>query len=180
MPDPQNITQKIRITGTGKVTVPNGNVILKSGTAVLNIVGAEFVVNNGNLQLDVAGSKFLMTNGKLRTFGNFQQTGNTVECITGSIVEIGDELAGGTFNTTGNTSSSADWQNDGGYRYLSNNCINVTHDFQLQSSGTGTGLNGVDIICNNCIEIGDRGANHATPTASVSYTHLTLPTIYSV
>ena len=163
--DNENVTTKIRITGTGKVVVPNGNLLLKSSTAVIFVDGVELVVNAGNLGLDNTGSRFLMNNGTLRTFGNFQQTSGTVICITGSTIEIGDELAGGTFNTTGNPSSSANWQNDGGYRYLLNNCINVTHDFQLQSSGSGTGISGVDVICQCCIEIGDRGANHALPTA---------------
>ncbi|KAA3623789.1 MAG: hypothetical protein DWQ02_24045 [Bacteroidetes bacterium] len=34
----------------------------------------------------------------------------------------------------------------------------------MQSSGSGTGTNGVDVIINCCFEIGDRGANNATGT----------------
>ena len=45
-----NVTQKIRIFGTGTVIVPNGDLILKSGSAVLFIDGPTLVVKNGNLK----------------------------------------------------------------------------------------------------------------------------------
>ncbi len=161
---PDEVTNKIRISGGGTVIVQNGDLLLKSSGAVLNLEGVEFIVNNGNLKLDEVSSRFIQNGGALRTYGNFQQKENSVICITDTDIEIGDEEADGQFNTTGNNSTSANWQNDGGYRYLENNCINVTHDYQLESSGSGSGTNGVDVIINCCFEIGDRGPNHATPT----------------
>ena len=105
-----------------------------------------------------------MQGGALRTYGNFQQTTHTVVCITGTEIEIGEENANGIFNTTGNLNSAANWQNDGGYRYLNSVCVNVTQDYQLSSTGTGQGINGRDVIINSCFEIGDRGENHANGT----------------
>lgn len=163
--DHQNITQKIRITGDGTITVVNGNVSLQTASAVLVIDGPEFIVNNGNFMLEAAGARTIIQNSTLRTFGNFQQTPKTFVCIRNCEVEIGDENANGTFNTHGNNFSSADFQNDGGYRYLEEVCINVTHDWQLQSTGNGTVTGGgLDVYINVCAEIGDAGANHATPT----------------
>ncbi|MEK7831964.1 MAG: SdrD B-like domain-containing protein, partial [Acidobacteriota bacterium] len=158
-----NVTNKIRLTGSGTVIVNNKDLLLKSSGAVVFVNGPTLIVNNGNLKTEVAGARFIMTNGTLRTYGNFQQSPNSVVCITNSTVDIGEEQAG--VNFTSQTSTSADFQNDGGYRYLNTVCMNVTHDFQLQSTGSGTGLNGVDVIINSCIEIGDRGLNHATPTS---------------
>ncbi len=161
--NPNNVTQKIRIRGTGTVIVNNSDLLLKSSGAVVYVEGAGLYTNNGNLKTEAAGARFLMVNGTLRTSANFQQSPNSVVCITNSTVDIGEEQIG--VNFTPNLSTSADFQNDGGYRYLNTVCMNVTHDFQLQSTGSGTGLNGVDVIINSCIEIGDRGLNHATPTA---------------
>lgn len=158
-----NVNQKIRITGTGTVTVNNKNLILKTSNAVVFIDGPTLILNNGNLQLDASGSRYIQHGGVLRTYGNFQQTTNSVVCIIGTVVDIGEEQAGENF-VHGASSTSANFQNDGGYRYLEDVCMNVTHDFQLQSTGSGTGLNGVDVIINSCIETGDRGLNHATPT----------------
>ena len=157
-----NVTQKIRISGTGTVTVKDVNLILKSSSAVVYLDGITFVVENGNIQLDASGSRFLMDGGALRTYGNFQQSsvGATVVCIEGTAIDIGEEQNGPEF-VPGQASTSADWQNDNGYRYIKDCCINVTHDVQLQSSGSGTGLNGVDIWINDCIEVGDRGNNDA-------------------
>jgi uncharacterized repeat protein (TIGR01451 family) len=162
---PDNVTQKIKITGSGTVIVPNTDLLLKSANAVIYLDGPTLIVNNGNLQLTTTGSRFIMNGGKLQTFGNFQQTIETVVCITGTKVEVGEEEADGLFNTTGNTKSAANWQNDGGYRYLNSVCVNVTQDYQLQSTGNGQGINGLDVIIDCCFEIGDRGLNHATPTA---------------
>ncbi|NJN33162.1 MAG: hypothetical protein HC817_01830 [Saprospiraceae bacterium] len=162
---PDNVTKRIRITGSGKVVVPNTDLLLTSANAVIYLDGPTLVVNNGNLQLTTTGSRFIMNGGKLQTFGNFQQTSETVVCLTGTKVEIGEEQADGLFNTTGNNNSAANWQNDGGYRYLNGVCVNVTQDYQLQSTGNGQGINGLDVIINCCFEIGDRGLKHATPTA---------------
>jgi len=159
-----NITGKIRITGDGTLIVPNPNLILNSSNAIVYIDGPELIVNNGNLQLPAAGAKFIMKNGVLRTYGNVQQSPGTFVCITDSEMEIGDEEVNGQFQTTGNNSTSANFQNDGGYRYLKDVCFNVTHNFDLSSSGTGTGVSGVDVLINVCAEIGDRGLNNATPT----------------
>jgi hypothetical protein len=162
--DADNVTEQIRITGTGKVTVQSVSLMLKSSSAVVYIDGPELVIENGNLQVDEAGARFLMTNGILRTYGNIQQQPNSVICIIGSIVDCGEEEAGVDF-VPGQPSTSADFQNDGGYRFMEEVCINITHDCQLQSTGSGTGLNGVDVWINCCVEVGDRGENHATPTA---------------
>ena len=158
-----NVVNKIRISGTGTVTVTGTNLLLKSSGAIVFIDGPTLILDNGNLSLDASGARYIQHGGALRTFANFQQTGNTVVCITDTDIEIGEEEAGTNFTVENFT--SANWINDGGYRYLENNCINVTQNFQLQSSGSGTGINGRDVIINCCIEIGDKGPNHATPTA---------------
>lgn len=158
-------TQKIRISGTGTVIIQNSNLQLESSNAAVVLDGVELILNNGDIQLPESGARFIMNNGILRTYGNFQQSPGTIVVIENSVVEIGDELVGGLFNTTDNESTSANFQNDGGYRYLNNVCINVTHDYQLQSTGSGSGLSGVDVLINVCLEVGDRGENHATPTA---------------
>ncbi len=169
--DCQDFKAVARITGCGTVLIPNSlNLQFKSSGATLVIDGPDLIVNGGSLQLDESGSKFLMNGGALRIFGNFQQTGNTVQCITGTSIEVGEESASegfteGKFNSSSNTQSASNWQNDGGYRYLKDCCINVTQDYQLQSSGSGSGINGVDVIINCCIEIGDRGSSNATSTA---------------
>ena len=62
------------------------------------------------------------------------------------------------------TSSPAHFINNGGYRYLNNVCINVTRDYVLSGSGTGEGINGVDVLIDVCAEIGDQGPGHATTT----------------
>lgn len=160
---PENVTSRIRLQGTGTVIIENNNLILKSSNAILYVSGVELIVKNGNIQLESSGSRFLMEEGVLRTSGNFQQKPFTIVCIEGSIVDIGEEEAGVDF-VPGVKSTSADFQNDGGYRYISNVCMNVTHDVQLQSTGSGSGLNGVDIWVNSCVEVGDRGLTHATPT----------------
>ena len=168
--DCQDFKMSAKITGTGTVRVPNSlNLQFKSSDALLYIDGPNLVVNGGNMQLDETGARFIMIGGILQIFGQFQQKEETVECITGTLVEVGDEDASasftvGQFNDLGNNSSSSDWQNDGGYRYLKDLCVNVTHDFQLQSSGSGTGINGVDVIIDCCFEIGDRGHMNATLT----------------
>jgi hypothetical protein len=160
---PSNITNKIKITGSGTVVVNGQDLALMSSNAVLHIEGPTLVVL-GNFKLESPGARFIMVGGALRTSHNIQQTANTGICISTASVEVGEEEAGSDFYSQANF-TSADFQNDGGYRYLNNVCLNVTQNFQLQSSGTGTGTNGVDLILNSCIEIGDKGANHATGTS---------------
>ena len=160
---PSNITNKIKITGSGTVVVNGQDLALMSSNAVLHIEGPTLVVL-GNFKLESPGARFIMAGGALRTSHNIQQTANTGICISTASVEVGEEEAGSDFYSQANF-TSADFQNDGGYRYLNNVCLNVTQNFQLQSSGTGTGTNGVDLILNSCIEIGDKGANHATGTS---------------
>jgi len=162
--NPESITNKIRITGKGTVFIANANLKLESSGAAVVIDGPTLIVNNGNIEVNSSGARFMMNNGVLRTHGNVQQKPFSIISIENSEVEIGDEAADGVFNTKGEASTSADFQNDGGYRYLNNVCMNVTHDYQLQSTGSGTGLNGVDVLINVCVEIGDRGLHHATPT----------------
>jgi len=73
-------------------------------------------------------------------------------------MEIGDEEVNGYFNLDDEKYTSANFQNDGGYRYLENVCLNVTQDYQLESSGDGTASGGgLDIWKNVCAEIGDAG-----------------------
>jgi len=162
--DPEKITNKIRITGNGTVIIPNSNLKLEGSDAAVVIEGATLLIENGDIQIESSGAKFIMNNGVLRTHGNVQQKPNSILAITDSEVEIGDEVANGIFTNDGNSGTSANFQNDGGYRYLNNVCLNITHDYQLESTGSGIGLSGVDVLINVCMEVGDRGANHATPT----------------
>ncbi|MCE7926873.1 MAG: hypothetical protein DYG98_27880, partial [Haliscomenobacteraceae bacterium CHB4] len=172
---PSNVTQKIRITGTGTVNVENSDLLLKSATAVLVVDGPTLQVRKGNFKLETAGSSAIFNNAVLRVSGNTQLTGSiavmpqTSLCMFNCTVEIGDEIADGYFSSD-NTSSSSDFQNDGGYRYLQYVCINITHDLQLSSSGNGTASGGgLDVFINVFAEIGDRGANHASATAFGTY-----------
>ncbi|MBX2893186.1 MAG: hypothetical protein KF734_19905, partial [Saprospiraceae bacterium] len=164
---PNNVTQKIRITGTGIVNVENSDLLLKSSNAVLVVDGPELRIRNGNFKLETAGSRAIFNNAILRVSGSTQLSGSiavmpqTSLCMTNCIVEIGDEQAGGYFSA-GGVSTSADFQNDGGYRYLAYVCLNVTHDLQLSSAGNGTASGGgLDVFINVVAEIGDRGPNHA-------------------
>ncbi len=158
-----NINVKIRITGSGTVTVNNKNVLLKSSGAVLFIDGPTLVINNGCLVLTVPGSKYIQIGGTLQCAGHVEQVSNTVFCMTGVTIEIGQEKAGRKY-ALGSTTTSAAFLNDGGYRYLENNCLNITSSFLLYATGSGTGINGVDVIKDCFFEIGDRGSNHALTT----------------
>jgi len=161
---PADIVTRIRISGSGKVIVQNSDLILKSTTAVLYLEGVELVVDNGNLKLDVSGSRLIMNGGTLRTAFNLEQVGNTTQCFSNAVLEIGDEQIGGTFNAGNALNTSGSWTNDGGYRYVTSSCTNVTSDMELSSSGTGTGTSGVDILVNSCFEIGDAGPVNAIDT----------------
>ena len=156
----ENVTGKIRISGTGTVIVRNKNLTLNSANAVVFIEGATLIVDNGCLTLPVAGGRYIQNCGGLRVTGGFHQTPNTGVCISNTSVDIGQEKAGPKF-TTGSTFTSAHFQNDGGYRYLDNNCMNITSHFILKATGSGSGTNGVDIIKDCFIEVGDAGIVHA-------------------
>lgn len=160
---PSNVTNKIKITGTGTVVVNGEDLALKSAGAVVYLEGPTLIVL-GNLKVESSGARFIMVGGALKTSQNIQQISSTGICITNASVDVGEEEAGSEFYSQA-SHTSADFQNDGGYRYLNNVCLNVTQNFQLLSSGTGTGVNGVDLILNSCIEVGDQGANHAMGTA---------------
>jgi hypothetical protein len=162
--DPENVTGTIQITGTGTVVVDSVDLLLMTSAALVYINGPTLIINNGNLQLTTSGARFLMNGGNLQTHGNFQQAPNTIVCITGTKIEIGDEAANGIFNRDNAANTAANWQNDGGYRYLNGVCVNVTQDYQLSSTGTGQGTSGRDVILNSCFEIGDRGNTHANQT----------------
>lgn len=160
---PSNITNKIKITGTGTVVVNHEDLVLKSATAVLQIDGPTLIVL-GAIKVETAGARFIQTSGTLRTVRDVRQYANTGICISNTSVEIGEEKAGTEFYSQADC-SAASFINDGGYRYLSAVCMNVTQDFQLLSTGTGTGTNGVDLIKNACIEVGDKGNSNATTHA---------------
>jgi hypothetical protein len=150
----EDMKQRIRIIGTGTLRVVNGNLKLSDANSLIVVEGPELIINNGNLIFE-KGSVGTFRNVRLRTSGNIQQSEGSTLCITNSEVEVGDEQAGGRFNTTGNQYTSANFQNDKGRRYLNTVCMNVTHDYQLQSGG------GEDILINVCAEIGDQGGTHA-------------------
>lgn len=159
-----NVTGKIRISGTGTVTINNSNLKLNSASAVVYLNGPTLIVNNGNIQIVTSGARYIQTGGSLFTYGNFEQSTNTSVCITNAVVNIGEEQSGRNFVNTA-SSTSANMQNNGGYRFLENSCINITHDFQLLSTGNGSGTNGLDVIKGCYIEVGDQGSNNAFGSA---------------
>ncbi len=158
-----NITNRIKITGSGTVVVNHEDLVLNSSSAVLQIDGPTLIVL-GSIKVETAGARFIQTSGTLRTVRDVRQYSNTGVCISNTTVEIGEEKAGSEFYSLADC-SAASFINDGGYRYLSGVCMNITQDFQLQSTGNGAGTNGVDLIMNSCIEVGDRGVSNATAHA---------------
>lgn len=161
---PDNISVKVRVSGSGTVTIKNKNLSLVSAAAVVFFDGPTLVIDNGSLLMPASGSRYIQHCAALQVTGGFIQSPGSISCITGVTVDIGQEKAGPKF-TTGATFTSAAFSNDGGYRYLENNCINVTSHFILKATGTGTGTNGLDVIKNCFFEIGDAGINHARTTA---------------
>jgi len=160
---PDDVNTSIRISGDGIVTVEDSDVLLKSSDALLVLEGVEFIVNNGNVLLDESESRMILHETTFRVSGNFQLKEETFLCATNSLMEIGDEEIDGNFNEDGDDYTSANFQNDGGYRYLENVCLNVTQDYQLESSGDGTASGGgLDIWKNVCAEIGDAGNTNAS------------------
>ena len=144
-------------------TVGSGSIQLTKNGNVFYADNSLVQVENGNIQVaSGANNRFIFKNGTLRTFGDFNQDGDiqdpaklTTVCVTNSVVEIGDEGANGKFNSTTNATSSANWTNIGGQRYLEDICLNVTQNFQLQGGGE-------DRIVDVCAEIGDQdnGSNN--------------------
>ncbi|MBX2928179.1 MAG: hypothetical protein KF852_10120 [Saprospiraceae bacterium] len=150
------ITTTIKLTGTGILTV-SGDLDLTGSGAVLYVDGPELRVVGGNFKIEASGARAIFVNARLRTTGNTEQKPGSFLCITGSEVEIGDEIAGGLFS---GGSTSANYQNDGGKSYFDNVVLNITSNLQLSSSSTGEA-----IFIDVCGEIGDRGANNAMTTA---------------
>ena len=130
------------------VYIPNANVKLKDGS-ILYVVGANssLTLENGNLLLEGANTKAIFEDTILRTSANMEQKENTFVCMTNVELWIGEEESGPDF-VPGESSTSANFKNDGGYRWLENVCGNITHD--LQNLGT-------DFIIDSCIDIGDQG-----------------------
>jgi SdrD B-like domain/Bacterial Ig domain/GEVED domain len=151
--DPQNVNKKIRVRGTGTITLPSGDLKILSYSSLLVVDGPEFIVTSGNVILE-EGACAIFNNAILRTYGNIDMIGNTLLCFHNCTIECGDEEANGIFNP-GGSPTSANFTNDGGELYLNNVCMNVTHDFQLKSSS-----NGENILTNVCAEIGDQGPNN--------------------
>ncbi len=150
--DPSNMYKKVRISGTGTVTVPSGDLNLSSSSSLLVLDGVELVVASGNLILENSACA-IFTNAVLRTWGNIEQKGGSYFCIYSCEVECGDEESNGYFS---GGSTSANFTNDGGTRHLENVCLNVTQNYTLLSTSGGN-----DVLINVCAEIGDQGANDA-------------------
>ncbi len=151
--DPTNMYRKVRISGTGTVTVPSGDLILPSSSSLLVTDGVDLVVANGSLVLENWACA-IFTDGVLRTSGNIEQQDNSYLCIYSCEVECGDEEANGYFS---GGPTSANFTNDGGTRHLENVCLNVTQNYTLQSTSGGN-----DVLINVCAEIGDQGPTDAT------------------
>ena len=151
--DPLNVNKHIRVKGSGKVTLPAGNLRILSYNSLLVAQGVEFVLLDGDLLIEEGGCA-IFSDAILRTKGNITMTGNTLLCFHDCSIECGDEAANGFFNPTGATTLS-NFTNNQGQLYLNNVCMNVTGDFRLES-----GSNGENILINVCAEIGDMGENN--------------------
>ncbi|MEP7265221.1 MAG: hypothetical protein ABI772_12020, partial [Bacteroidota bacterium] len=142
------MTKTVKITGTGTITV-SGFLSINNGT--LYIDGPKLIIPNGSLTVDGDGI-LIAKNGSIRVSGDFlQSSGKSTVCVTNCEVEVGDEQSNGYFST-GGTSSSADFRNSGGQRYLENVCLNVSHNLN--------NIKGSDVFVDVCGEIGDRGATN--------------------
>jgi hypothetical protein len=145
-----------------KVTVENSDIILKSGS-VLYVTKGTFTIKKGNLKLDDANNeKFLADSSYINVSGNIQQKNNTVfycRAVELNCGDKGDNSGTPTFASGGST-TSADFQNDGGYRRLEDVCLIVTHDYDNT---------GKDELINVCAEIGIRNPiNSSNPTGQGS------------
>jgi len=140
---------------THDVYVNNSNIILESAS-IIYVLNGQLTLKNGNLQLlDGSGEKFLAVHSTIETSGNIQQTSNTVFCANNVILYVGDkgDASGSPLFASGSTTTSADFQNDGGYRRLDSVCMVVTHDYDNI---------GEDELINVCAEIGLRNPLNAS------------------
>ena len=137
---------KIKISDT--VYIPNANIKLMDGS-ILYVTGAgsSLTLENGNLYLDGGNAKAIFDSTILRTSSNIEQKEQTYICMTDVELWVGEEESGPDF-VPGVSSTSANFKNDGGYRWLENVCGNITQD--LQNLGT-------DFIIDSCLDIGDQG-----------------------
>ncbi len=150
---PGNVTQKIRVKGSGTVTVSGSN--LKIGATVFVVDGVTLVIDGGDLILD-PGAVAIFANATVRVKGSLTGATGSYLCMTDCAAEIGDELADGLFNNSG-SSTIGHFTSNSGFRYLENVCMNVTGDYQQNSGGASE-----DILINVCGHIGDRGASDAS------------------
>jgi len=141
-----NSNQQIRISHN--VYLSNDNIKLLDD-AVLYVVGdnSSLTVMNGNLYLEGSGSKAILENTVLRTSANIEQKGNTTICMTDVDLSVGEEQVGEDF-VSGSSSTSANFQTDGGFTRLERVCGNITGNYSS---------NGDAYIINSSIDIGDRG-----------------------
>ncbi|MAT54876.1 MAG: hypothetical protein CMN32_10395 [Saprospirales bacterium] len=151
--DPTYVNKFVRIRGSGKVTLPSGNLRVLNYNSLLVVDGPELVVLDGDFLIEEGGCA-IFSDAILRTKGNITMTGNTLLCFHDCTIECGDEAANGFFNPTG-VATLSNFTNNQGQLYLNNVCMNVTGDFRLES-----GNNGENILINVCAEIGDMGENH--------------------
>ena len=160
VPSLQPSGRRIKITHT--VHVNNGNVSLKSAS-ILYVYGGSFTLKNGNFELlDGTGEKFLAENSTIRFSGNANQKANTVFYAKNVDLQIGDKgtSTGSPLFSTGGTTTSANFQNDGGYRRLEDVCMVVTHDYDNI---------GEDELINVCADIGLRNPlNESNPVGQGS------------
>jgi hypothetical protein len=147
VPPTEDISNK-KIKIGHHVYIPNANIKLKDGS-ILYVTGEDssLTLENGNLHLDGGNAKAIFDSTILRTSSNIEQKEQTYICMTDVELWVGEEESGPDF-VPGESSTSANFKNDGGYRWLENVCGNITHD--LQNLGT-------DFIIDSCLDIGDQG-----------------------
>ncbi len=151
--DPSDMYKKVRITGSGSVTIPNDDLKLSSSNSLLVMEGVDLIIPNGEILLEDWACA-IFKDMAIRTSNNIGQKKNSYLCIYNCEVECGDEQSNGYFS---GGSTSANFSNDGGTRHLENVCLNVTQNYELQSTSGGN-----DVLINVCAEIGDQGANDAS------------------
>jgi Secretion system C-terminal sorting domain len=152
--------KKIKISH--EVVVKNSDIILKSGS-VLYVTDGVLTIEKGNLKLDDGNNeKFLAVESFIDVSGNIQQKSNTVFYCKDVELNCGDkgDASGSPLFANGSSTTSADFQNDGGYRRLEDVCLTVTHDYDNI---------GEDELINVCAEIGIRNPlNSSNPTGQGS------------
>lgn len=142
-----NSNKSIKITH--HVSLSNDNIKLQGGT-VLYMRGetSSLILENGNLYLEGGASKAILKSTILRTYGDIEQKENTNICMTDVELSVGEEAAGIDF-ISGQSSTQANFKNDGGFRWLQSVCGNVTGNFENL---------GEDYIVNSTFDIGDTGS----------------------